>query len=122
MHTEALAGKEMASYLDLQRDSQTSSLLMERQKRAFLVQHETIQRSPHLGASSVATIPVPAIDPVDLSLSDCLPTLVSDLLQTAPLWTCLAIIALCLTLVTIYHQAWFHGLTSGLLHRHKFAW
>lgn len=41
--------KEMASHLDLQLDSQTSSLLMERQKRIFLTQHEAIQISSHPG-------------------------------------------------------------------------
>lgn len=48
-HTEASAKQETASYLDLQLGSQTSSLLMERQKRIFLIQCEGIQISSHHG-------------------------------------------------------------------------
>lgn len=49
IHTEASAKQETASYLDLQLDSQTSSLLMEREKRTFLMQCESIQISSHHG-------------------------------------------------------------------------
>lgn len=47
IHREASAKQETASYLDLQLDSQTSSLLMERQKKTFLMQSEAIQISSH---------------------------------------------------------------------------